>query len=99
MGFLGEMIATLGWFVDRIFVIMYFALIIRIIMSWVGADPYNQIVQLVYTVTEPLLAPFRKLPLQFGMIDFSPILAFLVLSVLRQIVVGVIYGIARSLMG
>lgn len=99
MYFLGRVVASFAWLVDKIFVIMYFALIIRIVISWVGADPYNQLVQIIYRLTEPVLAPFRRLPLQFGGIDFSPIVAFLLLSVIRDIVVrGFLYGLAVHLM-
>lgn len=100
MYFLGRLVATFAWFVDKVFIIVYFTLIARIIISWVGGDPYNQIVQLIYSVTEPILAPFRRLPLQVGGLDFSPIVAFLVLSLLREIVVGgILYGLASYLMG
>ncbi len=98
MYILGRLIETTAWFVDKIFVVVYFALIIRIVISWVGADPYNQIVQVIYSVTEPILAPFRRLPLQLGAIDFSPIVAFFVLNLVSQIIVGLLYGLARGLM-
>ena len=73
-----------------VFNILYFLLVVRIILSWFGVDPYNEIVQILFKITEPILAPFRRLPLQFGMIDFSPILAFMALWFLRHFVVGVL---------
>jgi len=62
-----------------------------------NADPYNEIVQIIYRVTDPILAPFRRLPLQMGGMDFSPIVAFLVLSVLRTFIVNILYQIAFRL--
>jgi len=97
MYILGELLRSLAWFIDKVFVIVYFMLIIRIIMSWVGSDPYNEIAQIIYRVTDPILLPFRRLPLQLGGIDFSPIVAFLVLSVVRSFVVNVLYQIAFRL--
>ncbi len=97
MFILGELLRSLALLVSLVFNILFFVLVIRIVLSWVGADPYNEIVQIIYRVTEPILAPFRRLPLKMGAIDFSPIIAFLVLSVLRNFIVNVLYQIAYRL--
>jgi YggT family protein len=91
---LSELFRSLALLVSLVFNIIYFLLVIRIIVSWVGADPYNEIVRIIYAITEPILLPFRRLPLQVGAIDFSPILAFILLSVLRNFIVGVLYQMA-----
>ena len=93
----GEILRSLALLVSLLFNIVFFILVIRIILSWVGADPYNEIVRIIYMVTEPILAPFRRLPLQMGAIDFSPILAFIVLSVLRNFIVNILYQLAYRL--
>jgi YggT family protein len=97
MFIVGEVLRSLALLISLLFNVIYFVLIIRIILSWVGADPYNEIVQIIYRVTEPILAPFRRLPLQMGAIDFSPILAFIVLSVLRNFIVNILYQLAYRL--
>jgi YggT family protein len=89
-----EIVRSLALLVSLLFNVLYFILIIRIIMSWINPDPYNEIVQIIYRVSDPILAPFRRLPLQMGGIDFSPILAFVVLSVLRNFIVNILYHIA-----
>ncbi len=94
---LGELFRSLALLVSLLFNIVYFVLVIRIILSWVGADPCNEIVRIIYSVTDPILAPFRRLPLQMGAIDFSPIVAFLVLSVLRNFIVNILYQVAHRL--
>jgi YggT family protein len=73
-----------------IFNVLYFLLVIRIVLSWFGVNPYNEIVSILYRITDPILKPFRRLPLQVGMIDFSPIVAFIVLTFLRTFVVGLL---------
>ena len=88
---------ALIWLVNTIFFILYMAIVIRIVISWVDADPYNQIVQIVYSVTEPLLAPFRALPLKFGGMDFSPILAFFVLKIVNQTILWLIVSVMRAI--
>lgn len=95
---------SLIWLVNTIFSILYIAIVIRIIISWVGGDPYNEIVRIIYSVTEPILAPVRRLPLRFGAIDFSPIIAFFVLRILNALIItalsyiaGVFYQAANRL--
>ncbi|KJJ85107.1 Protein of unknown function YGGT [Candidatus Omnitrophus magneticus] len=97
MFILAELLKSVALLISLVFNILYFVLVVRIILSWVGADIYNDIVQLVYKVTDPILEPFKRLPLQTGNIDFSPILAFIVLSVLKSFIVNVLYGIAARL--
>ncbi|MDD5085982.1 MAG: YggT family protein [Candidatus Omnitrophica bacterium] len=80
--------------VQMIFGALYFLLVARIIVSWFQVDPFNQFVQALYKITEPILRPFRRLPLQVGMIDLSPILAFLLLWFLRDFLVGILLGLA-----
>ena len=94
---LGELFRSLALLVSLVLKIVYFILVIRIILSWVNADPYNEIVRVIYNITEPILAPFRRLPLQVGAIDFSPIVAFIVLSVLGNFIVNILYQIAYRL--
>lgn len=85
---------SLIWLVNTICFILYIVLVLRIILSWVNADPYNEIVQIIGNVSEPILAPFRALPLSLGGMDFSPILAFFVLRVVNSLLVWLIVQIA-----
>lgn len=91
---LGELFKSLAYLFNTIFNILYFLLIVRIVLSWFAINPYNEIAQLLYRITDPILAPFRRLPLQIGFIDFSPIAAFLVLWFVRNFVVGVLLQLA-----
>ncbi|HNP37531.1 MAG TPA: YggT family protein [Woeseiaceae bacterium] len=63
----------------RLFV---FAIIIRIILSWVGgaAGGYNPAVAIVGAITEPVLRPFRRFIPPLGGIDISPVFAIILLS-------------------
>jgi len=96
---LGQFLAGLAHLFNMVFSILYFLLVIRIILSWFGVNPYNEIVQILFRITDPILAPFRKLPLQMGSIDFSPIIAFMALWFLRNFIVGVLSHYAMTLMG
>ena len=55
--------------------IYLFILIGRVIISWLNADPYNPIVRFICSATDPLLYKIRrKVPLNMGSLDFSPII-------------------------
>ena len=55
--------------------LLYWAIIIRALLTWVSPDPWNPIVLFLTRVTEPILAPIRRtFPfLSMGM-DFSPLI-------------------------
>ncbi len=94
MFILGEFFRALALLVDGVCQILYWLLFARIILSWFPVDPYHGVVQFLYQVTEPILAPFRRLPLQFGMLDISPIVAFMALFFIRNVLVRILAGLA-----
>lgn len=65
--------------VSWVFAIFYIALVVRVISSWIRVNPFGRIVRWSYAITEPLLAPLRRF-LVFGMVDVSPIAAWLLMS-------------------
>lgn len=66
-----------------------FVLLIRILMSWIpNLDRSNPIVQVLVQVTDPVLEPARRLIPPIGMIDISPIVVFIVLSILQDLLRG-----------
>lgn len=59
----------------------------RVILSWVASPvSRNPAVQFVRQVTDPMLAPIQSILPRMGMFDFSPMVAILVLQLLRGIV-------------
>ncbi|MBD8003949.1 YggT family protein [Bacillus norwichensis] len=56
------------------------ALIIYILMSWFPNARESSIGQFLGRICEPYLEPFRRIVPPLGMIDISPIVAFLVLK-------------------
>lgn len=68
----------------------FIALIALVIVSWVAPQSPNPAIMLLYQVTEPICAPFRKLIPPVGGLDLSIILVFLVLGVIRDIVLPAI---------
>lgn len=68
-----------------IVLLSYMVIIVaRAVISWVNPDPYNQIVIILYRLTEPVLGPIRRiLPMRNIGIDFSPFIVILVIIFLR----------------
>ena len=94
----GNLIAALATILDYALTIANWLIIIRALLSWVNPDPYNVIVQFIYKVTEPLLAPFRRLvPAYSTGIDLSPIFALLAIWFLKLFLVRTLYGIAMRM--
>ena len=86
----GEFIRSIIIVVNMLFTIIYFAVLIRILISWVSADPYNPIVQVIYAITEPMLKPFRRMLPPLGGFDLSPILFFIALFLVQSLVMGML---------
>lgn len=62
-----------------------YILLASVIISWVNADPYNPIVNFIYRVTDPLLRRIRRHMPDTGMLDLSPLVAFIVIYVIQII--------------
>ena len=83
---------------DIVLLLFMWILIARAILSWVNPDPYNPIVRFIHNVTEPIMYPIRsKLPINFGGIDFSPIIIILGIIFLRTFVVNSLFRMAASM--
>jgi YggT family protein len=59
-----------------------------VILSWVQLSPDNPVVRIVTALTEPVLAPMRRVLPSFGGMDFSPMLLLLGLRFVRRALLG-----------
>lgn len=73
-------------FVTLFVTVFNFLILIRVLMSWVPNLAENRFGRLVFELTEPLLAPIRKLLPQSQMLDLSPLVAFFLLQGLQIVV-------------
>lgn len=71
--------------IDALFYAFSLAILIRVILSWVRFDPYHPVSVFIHGVTEPVLAPIRRLLPSTGMIDFSPLVAILLLQIVQAV--------------
>lgn len=62
---------------------VFWAVLIRVILSWVAPDPSNPVVRVVVQITEPIMAPCRRLLPAMGGLDLSPLIVLLGVEVLK----------------
>lgn len=79
--------------IELIFTFFYLAIMARIILSWFRIDPYHPVSMFLFRVTEPILAPFRRIIPPIGMIDISPIVAIIVLGIVQQVLVFIVQAL------
>jgi YggT family protein len=85
-------------FVDALINVYTLIIFASIIVSWIFSfgvrvpysRPVNAVLDFLRDVTNPYLRIFRRMGLQFGPIDFSPIVAIIVLQVGGNILVRLI---------
>ena len=80
--------------VNIVFQFASLLILARVIMSWlpmagVRIDPYHPIIRILYQLTDPILDPIRRFA-TFGMMDFSPIVALILLEVIRTLLIGLL---------
>ncbi len=64
---------------SALFQLVSLLIFVNVIFSWIRPNRDNPIVQIIYNMTEPILEPLRKITL-FGPVDFSPILAMILID-------------------
>ena len=71
---------------------LYLFLIVRVLISWFPHDRFHPIIRILYDVTDPLLQPFQNIipSWKFG-IDFSPILAFFALGIIKRLIFTLLF--------
>jgi YggT family protein len=79
-------------FIDILFTLLELAILARVLLSWFRVDPYHPAVAFLYQITEPILRPLRRVIPPLGMMDISPIVAMLLLGIIRQIIQAIILG-------
>ena len=80
--------------VTLLFQFLSLAILARVIISWlpmagVRVDMYHPLIRFLYQITDPILEPIRRFT-TFGMMDFSPIVALILLEIIQQVLVAAI---------
>lgn len=77
---------------NLVFQILSLAIIARALISWFPISPHHPIVIFLNQITEPFLAPLRRLLPMAGGLDLSPLVALILLQVLERILISILVG-------
>ena len=83
----GNIIVT---FVQILGQVLSIALLARVVLSWVHLSPTNPLVVIVYQITEPILAPIRRVLPRMGMLDLSPMIALILVYAVQRIILKIL---------
>ena len=101
LGGLPNLLLLLIWSVIAVMAmvvnIYFIAILVSIVLSWVAGGSYNPMVVLIHQLTEPVMAPFRKLLPPLGGLDLSPILVFLAINVVQIVLRHLAASVGRPL--
>ena len=95
---IGNFLAAIAKIVDIGLTLYMWIIIARAVISWVNPDPYNPIVRFLTSVTEPILYQIRRrLPINLGGLDLSPILVILAIIFIQSFLVRSLAEMASRL--
>ena len=78
-------------FVEVFTDIMIAAIFVRVLLSWVITDPRNPLITVLDQITQPILAPLRRVVPRLGMFDITPMVAMIILIAIQRMVMN-FYG-------
>ena len=84
----GAMVSALGFILSGAISIYILLIFMRIIFSWGRVSYSNRLMRFLVNTTEPFLGPLRRIIPPLGMMDISPIIAFLILWLFQQAING-----------
>jgi len=93
----GALGSALGFILYGLISIYILLIFVRIIFSLAMVSYSNRLMRFLVNITEPLLGPLRRIVPPVGAMDISPIVAFLILWLFQQAIVGTLLRGAGSL--
>lgn len=98
---LGYLILAIARLMGLLINIYTFVIAAAVLISWVNADPYNPLVRVIRSLTEPVFNFFRKLvpsKLYRTGLDFTPIAVLIALILIDTIVVNLLFDVGRGML-
>ena len=77
--------------IDFVFGLLNLAILLRVLFSWINPAPGNQLVRLIYQITDPILEPLRRYVPPLAGMDITPIVAVVLLELVRSIVLSLMF--------
>ena len=72
------------------FSILKIALLVRVVSSWLPVSPYSKWISWSFRLTEPILAPLRRVVPTLGAFDITPIVAYFLLGLIQSFLLGLV---------
>ncbi len=83
--------SQIGYMIEDLLKYIEMLVFVRVVLSFFVRDLSNPIVMFIYTVTDPFLEPFKRFnPKSMAMLDFSPIMFYIFIEIMRTLVRSVI---------
>jgi YggT family protein len=76
---------AINWIVGQIITLYEIVIIVRIVLTWVPHNAQHPAAAFLYKITEPILAPVRRVIPSIGGIDISPIVVFIGLGFIKRV--------------
>jgi len=84
----GMVVALVGYVLFGLLAFYSLLIFIRIIFSWSGSGNSNRVMRFLNNATDPLLIPLRRILPPLGMFDISPIVAFFIIWLFQNAILG-----------
>ena len=99
MFILANLLQAIAVVLNIVLTLYFWVVIISAILSWVSPDPYNPIVRIIHSLTQPVFSMVRRwLPFTFiGGLDLSPIAVLLVIQFLKVFLVQSLSQLAMTM--
>ena len=78
---------------DLFFNLWCLAILARVFFSWFGISPYHPVARFIFRVTEPILAPLRRVIPPIGVVDITPAVAIVALQIVKGVILKVVGNI------
>jgi YggT family protein len=80
--------------VNNLFTLLWVLILVRVVLSWVpGMSHSHPAVRVVNQLTSPILDPIRRMLPPVGGLDLSPLLAFMLLKLVQELLINVLLSI------
>ena len=73
------------YFIRVLCTVLTIIILLRVVVSWYSPRPTNILIIILYRVTELILAPLRHIIPRVGMFDFTPLVAIILIQLIRYL--------------
>jgi YggT family protein len=94
-GVTGLLVLSIAELLSLFLNVFLFAILIQVILSWVNPGTYNPVVSVLYSITEPVLQPCRRLIPPMSGIDLSPLVALIAIQLAKMLLLPPLYQLAQ----